>query len=261
MPDRQGVTAAAGSIYSTPRDMARYLAAIVSAGTGEYGSILKPETLALMFAPHYQPDRRIPGMGLGFWRADLGGHPAVEHQGVVPGFNSQMLLAPHDGVGVVAFSNGSRNAGTWLRGETERLLRDLIGIPRDAIRTDVPQHPEMWADLCGWYRGRAQRTDMMAWSMIGAGAQVLVRRGQLILRTLSPISALFRGLRLHPDDPDDPDVFRIDLSRFGIGMPRLVFSRDGTGAAIGVHLDGIPLTAEKRPGGTHKLSPRRERTA
>ena len=31
-------------------------------------------------------------MGLAFWRVDLGGHLAVEHHGVVPGFNSQIFL-------------------------------------------------------------------------------------------------------------------------------------------------------------------------
>lgn len=139
--DRQGVTAAAGSIYSTPRDMARYIAALLAGGSGEHGSILKPETVAMMFEPHYQPDPRIPGMGLVFWRVDLGGHSAVEHQGVVPGFNSQILLAPDDGVGVIAFTNGSRNASGWLTGETQRLLRGLIGAPPEGVRTDVPAAP------------------------------------------------------------------------------------------------------------------------
>ena len=245
--DRQGVTAAAGSIYSTPRNMARYVAALLGGGSGEHGAILKPETLAMMFEPHYQPDPRIPGMGLAFWRVDLGGHPAVEHQGVIPGFNSQIFLAPNDGVGVMAFTNGSRNAATWLTSEMQRLLGDLIGAPGDGIRTDIPQHPEIWGDLCGWYRPRAQRTDMQAWSMLGAGAEVGVRRGRLMLRTLSPIPALYRGLRLHPDDRDDPYVFRIDLSQYGLGTARVVFSRDAAGATTGVHLDGILLSAQKRP--------------
>ena len=125
--DRQGVTAAAGSIYSTPRDMARYVAALLGGGSGKHGSILTPERVSLMFQPHYQPDPRIPGIGLAFWRADLGGHSAVEHQGVVPGFNSQIFLAPDDGIGVIAFTNGSRNASGWLTGETQQLLRELIG--------------------------------------------------------------------------------------------------------------------------------------
>jgi CubicO group peptidase (beta-lactamase class C family) len=249
--DRQGVTAAAGSIYSTPRDMARYVAALLAGGPGEHGSILKPETVALMFEPHYQPDPRIPGMGLAFWRVDLVGHQAVEHQGVVPGFNSQIFLAPGDGVGVMAFTNGSRNASGWLTGETQRLLRGLIGALREGIRTDVPQHPEIWARLCGWYRPRAQQTDMMAWSIFGAGAKITVRRGQLILRTLSPIPALHRGLQLHPDDQEDTYVFRIDLFEYGLGTVRVVFSCDPSGTATGVHIDGLLLSAEKHPGRPH----------
>ena len=245
LTDRQGVTAAAGAIYSTPRDMARYVAALVGGGAGEQGAILKPDTLTMMFQPHYQPDPRIPGMGLAFWRVNLGGHPAVEHQGVVPGFNSQIHLAPADGVAVMAFINGSRNASGWLTGETERLLRDLIGVPEQGIRTDVLQHPAIWAELCGWYRPRAQRTDMMAWSMLGAGVEVRVRRGRLMVRTLSPAPALYRGLQLHPDDPDDPYVFRIDLSRYGLGTGRVVFSRDPAGATTGLHFEGILLSAER----------------
>ncbi|HLM20969.1 MAG TPA: serine hydrolase domain-containing protein, partial [Propionibacteriaceae bacterium] len=245
LTDRQGVTAAAGSIYSTPRDMARYLTALLGGGSGEGRAILKPQTLAMMFEPHYQPDPRIPGMGLAFWRADLSGHLAVEHQGVVPGFNSQIVLAPDDGVAVMAFTNGSRNASAWLTGETQRLLRELTDAPDQGIRTDVPQRPDRWGDICGWYRPRVQRTDMMAWSMLGAGAEVTVRRGQLTVRTLSPIPALYRGLRLHPDDPEDPYIFRIDVSQYGLGTARIVFSRDAAGATTGLHFEGILLSAEK----------------
>jgi CubicO group peptidase (beta-lactamase class C family) len=244
--DRQWVTAAASSIYSTPADMARYVAALIGGGAGEHGTILKPETLATMFRAHYQSDPRIPGMGLSFFRGDLGGHTVVEHQGVLPGFNAQVFLAPDDGVGVVALTNGSRNAATWLTTETGRLLGDLLGVPAPAIRTDVPQHPENWTGLCGWYRPRAQRTDLQAWSMLGAGVQVFVRAGRLRLRTLSPIPVLNRGVVLHPDDPADPDVFRIDLSQYGMAPARVVFARSTAGAVTAVHFDGLPLSADKR---------------
>ena len=246
--DRQGVTAAAGAIYSTTWDMARYVAALLGRGSGEHGSILKPETVSLMFEPHYQPDPRLPGIGLAFWRADLGGHSGVEHQGVVPGFNSQIFLAPDDGIGIIAFTNGSRNASGWLTGEMEQLLRELIGARRQGIRADVPQHPEIWVELCGWYRPRAQRTDMMAWANLGAGVRITVRRGQLILRTMSPIPALYRGLQLHPDATEDPYVFRIDLFKYGLGTVRVVFSRDPSGMTTGVHFGGLLLSADKHPG-------------
>jgi hypothetical protein len=68
-----------------------------------------------------------------------------------------------------------------------------------------------------------------------------------MLQTLSAIPALYRGFPLHPDDREDPYVFRIDLSQYGLGTARVVFSRDAAGATTGVHLDGILLSAQKQP--------------
>ena len=112
--DREYVLRGAGFVFSTTRDMARYVAALVGGGANEHGAVLKPETLALMFEPHYQPDPRVPGIGLLFFRDEVGGHRMVEHQGILPGFSSQMLLAPEDGVGVLAFANVGSPAPLWL---------------------------------------------------------------------------------------------------------------------------------------------------
>jgi hypothetical protein len=147
----------------------------------------------------------------------------------------------------MAFTNGARNAVVWLTAEAGRLLCHLIGVPDDVIRTDVPQHPEIWGEICGWYKPRAQRTDMQARSMAGAGAQVVVRRGQLTLRSLSPIPALYRGFPLHPDDDKDPYVFRIDLSEYGLGTARVVFSPDTAAGTTRIHRDVMPMVLQKRP--------------
>ena len=66
--------------------------------------------------------------------------------------NSQIFLAPDDGVGVMAFTNRIQERASRLKGEMEQLLRDLIGAPREGIRSDVPQHPEIWASSGGRYR-------------------------------------------------------------------------------------------------------------
>ena len=148
--DSEVITAGGGAVYSTPRDMARYLAALLGRGANEHGSVLKPETLATMYAPQYQQDPRVPGIGLAFSRFNLGGHLAVEHGGIIPGFNSQIFAAPDDGVGVMAFTNGARNAMLWLPGEVGGLLRQLLGVTADGIRTGIPHRPEIWGDICGW---------------------------------------------------------------------------------------------------------------
>jgi CubicO group peptidase (beta-lactamase class C family) len=244
--DRDLVTAGAGAIYSTTADMASYVAALLAGGCGAHGRILKAETLACMFAPQYQPDPRLPGVGLGFFRRDIGGHLVVGHDGLLPGFTSQLSLAPADGIGVVAFTNGARGAMAWLGHEVGAIIGRILGAPDLMIRAEVPQHPEIWADICGWYSFRGSIRDVQKWFV--AGAEVFVRRGQLILRPVTPVPALARGLPLHPDDPDDPYVFRIDLTKLAAGACRAVFSRagQGRGAALHLDLDVGPLTFDKR---------------
>jgi CubicO group peptidase (beta-lactamase class C family) len=248
---REFVTAGAASIYSSPRDMARYVAALLGGGTNGHGSVLEPSTLASMFEPQYQPDPRIPGLGLAFFRGDLGGHRAVEHQGTLPGFHSQILLAPEDGIGVMAFTNGSWLADFWLPAGTSGLLGNLLGVPAEAIPTDVPERPELWGDLCGWYQLSAPLTAVRLRAMLGAGAEVFVRGGRLTLRALTPIPLFYKGFPLHPDDDDDPYVFRIDLSEYGLGSLRVVFGQDAGGRTSRVHLDVMPLTLHKRAAATN----------
>ena len=235
-----------GGVYSPPRDMARYLAALLGGGANEHGTILKPATLAMMFAPQYQTDPRIPGMGLAFFRANLGGHRAVEHDGIEPGFDSQIWVAPDDGIAVMAFATGGSGALHWLMEPVGGLLRQLLGVPNDVIRTDVPQHPEVWGDLCGWYKFSTHVTDPARFGL-GAGGEVFVRRGALMMRFLSPIPALYTGFPLHPDDEHDPYVFRIGLPLFGGGTCRVAFSQEAGMGTTALHLDFGPMSFQKQP--------------
>ena len=130
----------------------------------------------------------------------------------------------------------------WLAPEVGGLLRRLLGVPDEVIRTDVPHHPELWGDLCGWYRFSAHPSDPARFA-IGPRGEVLVRRGQLVLRALSPIPALYRG---HPDDEQDPYVFRIELPWFGIGTGRVVFSQEPGVGTTAFHLDFAPLSFRRR---------------
>lgn len=249
VPQREMVTAGGGGVYSSPRDMARYLAALTGGGGNEHGRVLRPQTLATMFQPQFQPDPRLPGLGLAFFRVDVGGHPAVEHQGIMPGFDSQILLAPDDGVAVMGFTNGARRGSFWLPTELGAMLEDLLGVPHRSIRTDIPQRPETWADLCGWYHLPGPLTDVRMRGFVGAGAEVHVRGGELRLRFLTPAPPLYRGFTLHPDDPDDPHAFRVDFTSFGMGSLPIVFSSDG--AATAMHLGLMPVTLYRQPAATN----------
>jgi hypothetical protein len=231
--------------------MARYLAALTGGGANEHGRVLQPATLATVFAPQFQPDPQIPGLGLAFWRVAAGGHRVVEHQGTMPGFDSQVFVAPDDGVAVMAFTNGTHRGPFWLPAETGELLEDLIGVPPRGVRTDLPQHPEVWGDLCGWYRLPGPVTDVRMTGFFGAGMEVVVRDGQLRLRFLTPVPALARGLVLRPDDADDPFVFRADLPEPGTFGVRAVFRLAAGGGPMALHLDPMPVTAYRQPPATN----------
>ena len=224
--DRDVPTPGGGGIYSTAADLARYIATLQQMYSGEQHLVLKPETLKSMFRPHFQPDARLPGMGLAFERGEESGHKTIGKTGIVSGFHSAMVLAPDDRIGVVALTNtGGLDGRNAMAPLAAGLVRRLLGIPAYAIRTDIPARPETWGEICGWYSpDPGPVTNLFTRALWGAGAEVMVRAGRLMLKPLHPMPAIRRGMRLHPEDPDDPWVFRVEMPEYGINF-RVVFSQ------------------------------------
>ena len=84
---------------------------------------------------------------------------------------------------------------------------------------------------------------------MGGGVEVFVSGGRLMVRLRTPLPPLYRGVPLHPDDETDPYVFRMELSQFGMGTARVVFSHDDGIGTTAVHVDlgGQPLSLVRRP--------------
>ena len=245
--DREVPTPGGGGIYSTPGDMGRYLAALQHMGADEH-LVLKPATLAAMFQPHFQPDPRLSGMGLGFELGEQSGHQTVGKTGIVSGFLSAMVLAQEDGVGVFALSNTGGLPGRGAPAPLVlALVRHVLGLPDEAIRTGIPPQPQIWSALCGWYSpDPGPLTNLFVRALFGAGIEVTVLGGHLIAKPLTPVPAMRRGLRLHPDDPDDPNVFRVQSPEFGMGF-RAVFSRGTEDGVTETRLLIDLMSFHKRP--------------
>jgi hypothetical protein len=67
-----------------------------------------------------------------------------------------------------------------------------------------------------------------------------------MLRPETPIPGLRRTFQLHPENDNDPYVFRIDLSDFGIGTSRVIFSRDDREETKAFHLDFALMSFDKQ---------------
>jgi hypothetical protein len=200
-----------------------------------------------MFRPHFQPDPRVPGMGLAFELGQEGEHRTVGKTGILSGFHSAMALAPEEGVGVLVFSNtgGLEGRGAPIPLAT-MLLRLLLGLSVDPIRIDIAPRPETWSEICGWYSPPpGPVTNLSLRALMGAGPEIVVQGGHLMLKPLTPIPEMRRGFRLYPDDPDDPWVFRIYFPEFGMNL-RVVFGGGRKqGAATRLFLD--VMSFKRRP--------------
>jgi hypothetical protein len=157
-----------------------------------------------------------------------------------------MVVAPDDDVAVLAFTN---TGSVTPERAADAILREILGVAADKPRPDVPEHPEVWGKLCGWYGpDPGPLTNARVRMLTGAGVEVTVRGGHLVLRPLRPVPRLRKGFRLHADDPADPYLFRLDLTGLDRGTWPVAFGRDGDGAATALHLGPMPMSIAKRPG-------------
>lgn len=224
---REVPTPAGGGLYSTLADMARYLTALLHSGANEHGRVLTADSIRTMFRPHFQPDPRMAGMALGFEPHTERGRVLICKGGTISGFLSALEMAPEAGVGVVVLTN---TGGLDNRGVPEplaaALTRRLLGMPDNPVRDDVAPHPEVWDALRGWYAPDAGPvTNLFARVGFGAGAEVAVRRDHLALKPLTPVPGLWDAMVLHPDDPDDPRVYRVEFPTYDKTW-RVVFTDD-----------------------------------
>jgi CubicO group peptidase (beta-lactamase class C family) len=224
---REVPTPGGGGLYSTPTDMARYLAALLHGGANEHGRVLTADSVQALFRPHFQPDPRVAGMALGFEPHTERGRVLIGKGGTINGFLSALEMAPEAGVGVVVLAN---TGGLDNRGISEplavALTRRLLGMPDNPVRADIAPHPEVWDALRGWYAPDAGPvTNLFARVGFGAGFEVAIRHNRLVLRPLTPIPGLWDAMVLHPDDPEDSRVYRVEIPRYDKTW-RVVFTDD-----------------------------------
>ncbi|WP_030292596.1 serine hydrolase domain-containing protein [Streptomyces katrae] len=204
-----GLMAAAGQLWSTTRDLARF-AVFLARGDER---VLSAETVREMRTPASPPEPGFAelGYGLGVQLTDGGGRRLAGHSGSLPGFVAGLWLSEADDVAAVVLANCT----SGLPAAT--VAADLVAIVADA----EPRFPQPWRpfreadpvalELCGpWY-----------W---GTSAQVLRLKADGLLE-LAPVGVTGRSARFRAE----PDGSWTGLSGYYAGETlRAVRREDGS---------------------------------
>jgi CubicO group peptidase (beta-lactamase class C family) len=125
--------APAGAINSCAADMSRWLLAQLSGGRLDGKVIMSADTVARQHAPHIvlPDDQTFPtstrhAYGLGWLIGRYRDHRVLEHGGGIDGFQTEAMLLPDDGTGVVVLTNTSSSLLAPV--VAYRVLDDLLGL-------------------------------------------------------------------------------------------------------------------------------------
>jgi CubicO group peptidase (beta-lactamase class C family) len=138
MPFELFAVGPAGGHSATAADMGRFMSAYLGRGRLGEASMLRPETVALMWKGAFAAMPPLPPMGLGFFRDDRNGRTVLGHSGDSQYFHSVMQLVPQEDVGffIVMNSTGELPTAAVTRGDLFRAFMDrYFPDPRPAAPT------------------------------------------------------------------------------------------------------------------------------
>ena len=103
------VDIAAGSVASTPSDMAKYMRMLLNRGALPKGRLISEESFGLFTKPAIDsPYRGEPASyGYGLWISDIGGHMRLRHTGGMVAFSSSIDVDVTGGIGAFASVNAN----------------------------------------------------------------------------------------------------------------------------------------------------------
>ena len=145
-----GVMAAAGQLWATLADLARFAAFLL----GDTGDVLDPGTLEEMAVPAgvdpSSPSWSAYGLGLQVLRVD--GRTLTGHGGSMPGFLAGVFVDREEGSGGVSLANTTSGLDALVPG----LLADLRAAEPRVVEAWRPARPPVPLDQLGlWYWGPA----------------------------------------------------------------------------------------------------------
>ncbi len=152
------VDIAAGSIASTPADMAKYLRMLLNRGALPKGRLISEDAFALFTKPVINsPYRGEPASyGYGVWVSDIAGHKRLRHTGGMVAFSSAIDVDVTSGIGAFASVNANLRgyrpvAVTKYAVELFNASLDGKSLPDPPAAPPAPDEVKNAADYAGVY--------------------------------------------------------------------------------------------------------------
>ena len=144
----------AAGLITNVDDMNKWAMALLNGGELNGNRILAAESLQQIWSPAstYGAGGLLQDYGLGWFMGEDQGHSFVWHPGGIPGYTSNLILAPADGVAVVVMSNFNRNTGEpepWYATEVSHatIFKVLASMPKTSAAAPPPDVSEETSSL------------------------------------------------------------------------------------------------------------------
>jgi CubicO group peptidase (beta-lactamase class C family) len=174
------VDIAAGSIASTPGDMARYVRMLLSRGALPKGRLVSEEAFTLFTKPVINsPFRGEPASyGYGLWISDIAGHTRLRHTGGMVAFSSSLDADLTAGVG--AFASVNANLRGYRPVAVTKYAVELFNASlADRPLPDAPAAPPPADEVknAGEYAGEYTSLDGKKLELSADGDRLMLNRG------------------------------------------------------------------------------------
>jgi len=140
-PEARGWVGAAGGIFSTPSDLAKWNLALIG------GKVLKPESYKLMTSPRALTDGKVSDYGCGIGVRTQGSRQVLAHNGAVSGFVAWSAMIPSTSSSVIMFCNQDGGLGALPGQVFSLLLKDPASVPAIHGSTAVETVKKVFAEL------------------------------------------------------------------------------------------------------------------
>jgi hypothetical protein len=107
-----------GGLYSSIRDMSRYLRFHLNDGMAKGRRLLRNDLMEQLHSIQFAHDGQRTGYTLGLWRETTGDTYSLYHEGGGRGFGSHMIIYPEIGTGAVLLTNREYHGLSGFEGRT-----------------------------------------------------------------------------------------------------------------------------------------------